>query len=59
MEVLDAGQAEIAYFQIAVLVHEDVAWLQVSVDDPGGMEIFQASLERLAGLLMPTMLSSP
>jgi hypothetical protein len=42
--VLYTGQAEIADFQIAVLVDEDVAGLEVTVNNTGGVDVFQATL---------------
>lgn len=44
LRVLYTGQAEIADLQITVLVHEDVAGLQVAVDDTSGVNIFQSTL---------------
>jgi len=46
--ILYTGQAKIADFQIAVLVHEDVARLQVTVDDTSGVDVFQATLQMSA-----------
>lgn len=45
--VLDARQAEVADLEIAILVDEDVAGLQVSVDDTGRVDVFQAALPNL------------
>jgi hypothetical protein len=42
--VLDAGQAKVADLEVAVLVDQDVAGFQVTVDDAGGVDIFQAAL---------------
>ena len=42
--VLDTGQAEVANLQIAVLVDQNIAGLQVSVDDASGVDIFQTTL---------------
>jgi hypothetical protein len=41
---LNSGEAEVANLQVAVLVDQDVAGFQVSVDDAGGMNVFQAAL---------------
>jgi hypothetical protein len=49
LRVLYTGQAEIADLQITVLVHEDVAGLQVAVDDTSGVNIFQSTLSTLVG----------
>lgn len=40
--ILQAREAEIADLQIAVLVDEDVAGLEVAVDDTGGVDVFQS-----------------
>ena len=42
--VLNSGEAKIADLQIAVLVDEDIAWLQISVDHTGRVYVFQATL---------------
>jgi hypothetical protein len=39
----NAHQTEIAYFEIAICVYKQIRWLQVSVDDPGGMNMRQPS----------------
>ena len=49
--VLYTGQAEIADFQIAVLVDEDVAGLEVTVDNTGRVDVFQATLCESARVL--------
>lgn len=49
LRVLDSGKAKVAYFQVAVLVYKDVAGLQVTVNDTGGMHIFEPPL-RLSAL---------
>jgi hypothetical protein len=40
LRILDTGQTEIANLQIAVLVDQNVARLQISMDDTGGMNVF-------------------
>lgn len=50
LRVLDTGETEVANFEIAVLVDEDVARFEVTVDDAGGVDVFQATLEELARL---------
>lgn len=45
LRVLNAGQTEVANFQIAVLVNQDVAGLQVTVDNAGRVDVFQSALE--------------
>ena len=47
LRVLYTGQAEIADLQITVLVYEDVAGLQVTVNDTSGVNIFQSTLSTL------------
>lgn len=42
--VLDSSQTEIANLQIAVLVDENIARLQITMNHAGGMDIFQAPL---------------
>lgn len=44
LRVLYTGQAEVADLQITVLVDEDVAGLQVTVHDTGGVDVFQPTL---------------
>lgn len=44
LRVLYTGQAEIADLEITVLIYEDVAGLQVSVDNTSGVNIFQSTL---------------
>ena len=44
LRVLDAGKAEIANLQIAVLIDKNVARLQITVNDTRGVDIFQATL---------------
>jgi hypothetical protein len=43
---LDSGQTKIANLEIAVFVDEDVAGLEITMDDTGGVDIFQTSLYR-------------
>ncbi len=40
--VLDARQAKVADLQVAVLVHQNVAGLQITVDDTCRVHVFQA-----------------
>jgi hypothetical protein len=42
--VLYTGQTKIANLQITVLVHKDIARLQVTVDDTGRVDVFQPTL---------------
>lgn len=45
LRILNTGQTEVADLQIAVLVDEDVAGLEITVDDAGGVDILQATLK--------------
>jgi hypothetical protein len=42
--VLDTGETEITNLQVAVLVDENVGWFEISVNDTGRVDIFQATL---------------
>ena len=54
--ILDTRETEIADLQVAVLVYEDVAGLEISVDDARGVDIFQTTLSKeLALQNMPLM----
>lgn len=44
LRVLDSGEAEIADLQVAVLIDENVAGLEVTVDNAGGMDILEPAL---------------
>jgi hypothetical protein len=46
--VLYTGETEVANLEIAVLVDEDVAGLQVAVDDTSGVDVFQTTLFKSA-----------
>jgi len=54
LRVLNSGQTEVANLQIAVLVDKNVARLQISVNNTGGVYVFQTTLRdismRLRGL---------
>ena len=43
MWVLNAGKTEVANLQVAVLVDEDVGWLEIAMDDTGGVDILQST----------------
>ena len=45
LRILDTSKSKIADLQIAVLVDENVTRLQVAVDDTGGVDVFEATLE--------------
>lgn len=48
LRVLYTGQAEITDLQIAVFVYEDVAGLQVTVNNPSGVDVFQTTLSKVS-----------
>jgi hypothetical protein len=43
--ILNTGKTKVANLQIAVLVDQDVAGLQVTVDNTGRVNVFQTTLE--------------
>lgn len=47
---MDTGEAKIADFEIAILVDKDIAWFEITVDDTGGMDIFQPSLRLVSNV---------
>lgn len=47
LRILYARQTEVTDLQVAVLVHEDVARLQVSVDDARRVDVLQSALHRV------------
>ena len=59
LRVLDPSQAEIADLQIAVLVHEDVAGLEVSVHHAGGVHVFQSPQDLVEEILDKLLLERP
>ena len=48
LRVLNSGQTEIANLQITVLVDENITGLQISVDNTGGMYVFQTTLSMVS-----------
>ena len=44
LRILQTGKAEVADFEIAVLVYEDVAGLEIAMDDTRGVDIFETAL---------------
>lgn len=46
LRVLNPGKAKVADLQIAVLVDEDIAGLEIAMDDAGRVDIFQSALQR-------------
>lgn len=48
LRVLDSGQAKVANLEIAVLVDENVARLQVTMHDTRRVDVFQASLCKIS-----------
>lgn len=57
--VLDPSQAKIADLEIAVLVHKDVAGLEVSVHDAGGVHVFQSTQNLVEEILDELLLERP
>lgn len=45
LRILDTRKTEIANLQVAVLVDQDVAGLQVTMDDTSGVDVFEAALD--------------
>jgi hypothetical protein len=43
--ILQTGEAEVADLEIAVLVYEDVARLEIAMDDTCGVDIFETPLK--------------
>ena len=43
--ILDTREAEIADLQVAIFIDEDVAWLEISVDDTCRVDVLQTTLE--------------
>lgn len=48
--ILDAREAEVADLEVAVLIDQDVAGLEIAMDDACGVNIFQATLESWSAL---------
>lgn len=44
--VLDTREAEIADLEVAVLVYEDIAGFEITMDDASRVDVFQTTLER-------------
>lgn len=44
--VLDTRQTKVADLEVAVLVDQDVTWFEVPMDDPGRVNILEASLKQ-------------
>ena len=45
LRVLYTRQAEVADFEVAVFVDEDVGGFEIAVDDAGGVDVFEAALQ--------------
>ena len=58
LRILDSGQAEVADLEIAVFVDEDVAGLEITMNDPCRVDIFQPALH-VDGSAMPDHRESP
>lgn len=50
--ILYPGEAEVADLQVAIFVDKDVAWLEITVDYTGRMNVFQTSLVLSAPVLL-------
>jgi hypothetical protein len=48
--ILQAGEPEVADLEVAILVDEDVARLEIAVDDAGRVDVFQATLLRIVSV---------
>lgn len=59
LRVLDTGEAEVADFQVTVLVDEDVAGLEVAVDDARGVHVLQASEDLVQEVLHELLFQGP
>jgi hypothetical protein len=44
--VLDPGETKVADLEVAVLVYENVRWLEVSMNDASGVDKLEPSLEK-------------
>lgn len=42
--VLYTGKSKVADLEIAVLIHKDIAGLQITVNDTSGVDVFEATL---------------
>lgn len=51
LRVLDARQSEVADLQVAVLVDEDVAGLEVAMDHAGGVDVFETAQDLVEEVL--------
>ena len=47
LRILDSSKAKVANFEVAVFVDQDIAGLEISVDDAGAVNVFQTSLENM------------
>lgn len=57
LRVLDTSQAKVTDFEIAILIDQDVAWLEVAVYYTSGMDVFQPALHRSVFVLLDLPLS--
>ena len=44
LRILDSSEAEIANLEVTVLIDQNVAGLEISMDDTGAVDVFQSSL---------------
>jgi hypothetical protein len=47
---LNTSKAEIADFEIAILINENVTGFEITVNDASGMDVFQPSLHKVSEL---------
>ena len=57
--VLDAGEAEVADLEVAVLVDEDVAGLEVAVHDAGRVHVLESAQDLVEEVLYELFLERP
>lgn len=46
--VLDSGETEIADLQVTILIDQDIAWFQITMDDACRVHVFQPSLDSIS-----------
>ena len=56
LRVLNTGETKVADFQIAVFVDENVAGLEIAMDDTGRVNIFQSTLSQVSSGFLPAVL---
>jgi hypothetical protein len=51
LRILDSRQAEIANLEVAVLVYQNIGWLEISMDGTGVVDVFQPSKDLIQEVL--------